>query len=124
MKRQYSMMLVGAAALLQGATALGGETQTINPEEFFGTKPIVRSLRAGQAPRVQPTTSPEAFARWDVAQGKPVVRLLRAERERRVQVAPEFPMVASPCWGMKPAIRTPGNCGEGGLEVGSASGRP
>ena len=125
MKRTV-MKIVGALALLHGAPVLGNERMTTEPVDL-GTKPIVRALRAGQAPRTPTAVSQDEFARWDAAQSKPVVRLLRAERERRArsaQSAPEPSTAVAQCWGMKPVQWTLNRCGEESTEVGAASNRP
>ncbi len=117
------MTLLGALTLLHGAPALGEETTTVE----WGTKPIVRTLRAGQTPRKLPTIPPEAFARWDAAQSKPAVRPLLAERERRarnVQIAAEPSTAVARCMGMKAAMWTLSHCGEETPEIGAASSRP
>jgi hypothetical protein len=126
--RPILMTLLSVLSLLPGAHAFGEEARTINPREFWGgTKPVVWSLRGGQAPREIPTVSPEASARWEASQTKPAVRPLLAERERRArnaEVAPESSTAVAQCWGMKPAMWTLSRCGEESREVGAASSRP
>ena len=117
------MTMVGALVLVLGAPALGQETTPVE----WGTKPIVRSLRAGQKARTTPTISPEAAARWDAAQSKPAVRPLLAERELRARntpIAPELPTALARCMGTKPAIWAQNRCGEERPEEGAASSRP
>ena len=115
--------MVGALMLVQAAPALGQETTPVE----WGTKPIVRSLRARQTPRTLPTISSEALARWEAAQTKPAVRPLLAERERRarsIQVAPESSSAVARCMGTKPVTWALGHCGEERTEEGAASSRP
>ena len=124
--RPILMTLVSMLALLPGAHALGDEARTSNPREYWaGTKPVVWSLRGGQAPKEIATVSREASARWGVAQTKPAARPLLAEREARardVRVAPESSTAVAQCWGMKPVMWS--HCGEESAEVGAASTRP
>ncbi len=123
MKSRWITVSLAALALLRGASALADETTTAEPRDL-GAKPILRTLRAGQAPRTPPIASPEAFARWDATQGKPILRTLRAANHPPVLVAPEQSTAVVQCWGMKPVMRTLGHCGEERPEVGAASGRP
>jgi hypothetical protein len=121
--RPLVIVMAAALALLQGASALGQETTPVEP----GTKPIVKALRAGRAPRPAPTLSAEASVRRDATESKPVARLVRLERERHagnVQIAPELSAALTRCMGMKPVTWSANGCGESGVEVGAASSRP
>lgn len=107
------------------ASQVSYEATTVEPVDL-GTKPVLRTLRAGQAPRELPTVSPEAFARWESAQDKTATRLLRAERASRaskvgIEVAPT---AVAQCLRMKAVMWTLNRCGEERPEVGAASGRP
>ncbi len=125
--RPWVMMLVGALALVLGASALAADMTTADPRDL-GAKPILRTLQAGQAPRTQPIASPEALAHSEIAQSKPVLWLLRsAERERRsrnVEFPPEPSTAVARCMGTKAVMWTLSRCGEEAPEMGAASGRP
>lgn len=117
------MKMAGVLALAYGSTALGQDTTAVE----WGTKPVVRSLRAGQRPRTPATISQEAFARWDAAQTKPAVRPLveeRARRARSVGIAAEPSKALARCMGSKPVTWASSGCGAESAEEGAASTRP